>query len=100
MFSSILEKLGYIAKPGFCTALVIYSNDMKQILVLVSGVQNVLQIFEDLLLKETKHFQLTICPVSSGLVNKGPMYNKYPYINIAPENASRLIYRMKRIVIL
>lgn len=72
---------------------------MKQILV-VSGVQNSVQIFEDILLNATRHFQLTICPVSSGLVNKGLMHNKYPCINITLDNASGLIYGMKRIVIL
>lgn len=38
MVFSTLQKLGYIAKACFCTAFGIYSNDMKQILV-VSGVQ-------------------------------------------------------------
>lgn len=71
---------------------------MKQILV-VSSVQNSLQIFEEILLNETRHFQLTIFPISSGLVNKGLMHNKYLYINIAPDNALRLVYGVKRIVI-
>lgn len=47
-----------------------------------------------------QHFQLTLCPISSTLVNKGLMHKNYPYIDIAPENASRLIYGMKRVVIL
>lgn len=72
---------------------------MRQILV-VSGVQNSLQIFEDILLNETRHFLLTICPISSGLVNKGLTYNRYTSINIVRDNASILIYRRKRIVLL
>ena len=99
MVFSTLQKLGYIAKVCFCTAFGIYSNDMKQIQV-VSDVQISLQNFEAILLKESRHFQLTFWPVSSALVNKALMHKNYLYIDIAPENASRLIYGMKRIVIL
>lgn len=88
-------------KNKFQYRISIYSNDMRQILV-VSCIQKSLQFFEDFLLNETRHFLLTICPISSGLINKSLMYNKYPSINAKypSDNASRLIYRMTRIVIL
>lgn len=99
MVSSTLQKFGYIVKACFCTAFGIYSNDMKQIQV-VLGVHISLQNFEAILLKESRHFQLTVCPISSALADKALMHKNYPYIGIASENASRLIYGMKRIVIL